>query len=88
VAKLGYGEAKSDKPGSFGIYTKYYDQGASTVISHRIILAAQGFKGYMVGANCAIFKNMVAALEYYDLKGKEDNEDKARTIWTELMVTF
>ena len=42
----------------------------------------------MVGANCAIFKNMVAALEYYDLKGKEDNEDKARTIWTELMVTF
>ncbi|MCH3914336.1 MAG: S-layer homology domain-containing protein [Acidaminococcaceae bacterium] len=93
VAKLGYGEAKSDKPGSFGIYTKYYDQGASTVISHTMsgaydYFGAQGFKGYMVGANCAIFKNMVAALEYYDLKGKEDNEDKARTIWTELMVTF
>ena len=47
----------------------------------------QGFKGYMVGANYAILKNMVAAVEYYDLKGKE-NDQKARTIWSELMISF
>lgn len=92
VAKLGYGEAKSDKPGSFGVYTKYYNQGASTVIAHTMNGAydyfdTQGFKGYMVGANYAILKNMVAAVEYYDLKGKE-NDQKARTIWSELMISF
>ncbi len=92
VAKLGYGEAKADKPGSFGVYTKYYNQGASTVIAHTMngdcgYFDYEGFKGYMVGANYTAFKNVVAGIEYYDLKGKESDR-KAKTIWTELMVSF
>jgi hypothetical protein len=92
VAKLGYGEAKSSKPGSFGIYSKYYNQGASTVIAHTMSgdcanFGAQGFKGYMVGANYAAFKNMIATIEYYDLKGKESDR-KAKTIWTDLTISF
>ena len=92
VAKLGYGEAKASKQGSFGIYSKYYNQGASTVISHTMngaydYFGLQGFKGYMVGANYTLFKNMVAAVEYYDLKGKE-TDAKAKTIWSELLISF
>ena len=49
-----------------------------------------GFKGYMVGGNLTVAKNMVATVEYYDLKGKGGDLDNshARTLWSELNVTF
>ena len=34
-----------------------------------------------------VAKNMVATVEYFDLKGKETN-GKAKTLWTQLAVTF
>ena len=92
VAKIGYAGAKASKPGSAGIYAKYYNQGASTTIAHTMNgdygkFELEGFKGYQVGVNYTIAKNMVAAVEYYDLKGKE-SEDKARTLWSQLVITF
>ena len=47
-----------------------------------------GFKGYKVAGYYAVAKGMVAGVEYYDLKGKEDPKSKARTLWTELQVRF
>jgi hypothetical protein len=47
----------------------------------------EGFSGYMVGANYTVAKNMIAGVEYFDLKGKEsDNHDK--TLWGQMLVTF
>ena len=46
-----------------------------------------GFKGYSVGAQYAIAKNIVFGLEYYDLKDKITNE-KNRTIWTQVIFDF
>ena len=92
VAKLSYGEAKASKPGSAGIYAKYYNQGASTVVAHTMsghydYFPVEGFKGYLVGAKYAVAKNMVAGIEYYDLKGKE-SDVKAKTLWSQLVITF
>ena len=94
VAKLGYAGAQASKPNSWGLYAKYYNQGASTVIAHTmngdygVFNDGQGFKGYMVGANYTVAKNMVAGVEYYDLKSKGDSDVTAKTIWSQLVVTF
>ena len=46
-----------------------------------------GFKGYEVGANVALAKNIVAAVKYYDLEGREGDVDE-ETIWSEVVFTF
>lgn len=49
-----------------------------------------GFKGWKVGGNLTLAKNMVAEVDYYDLKGKEGDQNgkHARTLWSQLVVTF
>ena len=47
----------------------------------------EGFKGINVGGNVTVAKNMVAQVNYYDLKGKE-TDAHARTIWSQLVVSF
>ena len=49
--------------------------------------ASDGFKGYEIGANVALAKNIVAAVKYYDLEGREGNYDE-QTIWSEVVFTF
>ena len=95
VVGLNYAGAESSKPGSWGLYAKYYDQAAPTVLAHTMngaydLFPEYGFKGYMVGGNLAVAKNMVATVEYYDLKGKggEMDNSHARTLWSELNITF
>ena len=46
-----------------------------------------GFKGYEVGANVALAKNIVAAVKYYDLEGREGDLEE-ETIWSEVVFTF
>ena len=53
---------------------------------------ANGFKGYMIGVNYALAKNIVAAVEYSDFDAK-NNKDTAfrksdKTIWSEVIFTF
>ena len=48
----------------------------------------QGFKGWSIAGDVTIAKNMVATVEYFDLKGKEDSDMKAKTLWSQLAVTF
>ncbi len=96
VVGLSYAGADSAKPGTWGLYTKYYDQAAPTVIAHTMngdywdVVDGYGFKGYMVGGNLTVAKNMVATVEYFDLKAKggENKDGHARTLWSELNITF
>ena len=85
--------AKASKPGSWGLVGKYYNQGAGTFIAHTMQASTwqdftgEGFSGWMAGGYYTVAKNMVAGVEYYDLKGKEsDNHDK--TLWGQMLVTF
>ncbi len=89
VVGLSYAGAKAAKEGSFGVYGKYYDQARSTVVAHTMngAYGTHGFKGYMVGANYTFAKNIVGAVEYYDLEDKLDNSDM-KTLWSQLVFTF
>ena len=93
VLGLSYAGAKASKEGSFGIYAKYYNQDRPTVVAHTMNgkYGDQGFKGYMVGANYTFAKNIVGAVEYYDLEGKDLGNHAGKdmkTLWSELVFTF
>ena len=47
-----------------------------------------GFKGYEVGANVALAKNIVAAVKYYDLEAREGAGYDEETLWSEVVFTF
>ena len=97
VVGLAYKGAKAAKVGSYGVYAKYYDQGAGTYIHHGMNtdlandFDAYGFKGYMLGVNYTFAKNIVAAVEYSDFDAKNNYGDKKpsdKTIWSEVVFTF
>ena len=46
-----------------------------------------GFKGYKIGANYALAKNMVAEVNWWDTKDMK-TDAKTRVIWTALLVNF
>ena len=89
VVGLSYAGAKAAKEGSFGVYANYYDQARSTVVAHTMNgeYGTHGFKGYMVGANYTFAKNIVGAVEYYDLEDKLDDSDM-KTLWSQVVFTF
>ena len=50
-------------------------------------LLFEGYKGWYAGANVTVAKNMIAGIQYWDLKGRESNV-KNKALWTDLVVTF
>ena len=87
-----YGGAQASKVGSWDFGAKYYNQGVGTFIAHTMNGGAQkfvneGFCGYSLTAHLTVAKNMVAGIEWFDIKGRE-SKDKDKTLWTELVVTF
>ena len=86
--------AKKDKPGSWGLWAKYYNQGLGTVAAHTMNgyyqIMQLGFKGWGTGVDYTLAKNMVASVEYYDLSGKNLGpiNISTKTIWSQLSVTF
>ena len=91
---LDYKGAKANKPGSWGIGAKYYQTPAGISISSGWDTTNavknfynEGFKGWYAKANYAVAKNMVAGVEYWDMKDRL-NDKKAKTLWTELKVSF
>ena len=97
VIGLTYKGAKAAKAGSYGIYAKYYDQGAGTYIHHGMNtdlandFGSNGFKGYMVGVNYTFAKNIVGAVEYSDFDAKNNytgSKPSDKTIWSEVIFTF
>ena len=92
--------AEAAEKGTWGLFANYYDQGGQTYLAHttdaewfNIVGDLNlGFKGYGVGANYTVAKNMVATVAYYDTEAKAYNEDakkpEAKIIWTDLTFTF
>ena len=91
VVAMAYKGAKAAKAGSWGLNASYYDQGAGTVVAHTMdgIYFDEGFKGYSVGANYALAKNIVAGVTYYDLESKEAKGTlDAQTLWSQVVFSF
>ena len=83
--------AEAAKAGSYGLFANYYDLGGQTYIAHTTdadTFDGEGFKGYGVGANYTVAKNMVFTAAYYDTKSKLNSSDKDKIIWSDLTFTF
>lgn len=93
VIALSYKGAKAGQVGSWGASATYYDQGVGTFVAHTMktgdwgYLYGEGFKGYSVGANYTLAKNIVYSLDYFDLEGKETSTD-TQVLWSRLQVSF
>ena len=93
VVGLNYKGADKNKPGSWGLFANYYDQGAGTFVAHTMYpgdwsyYVDEGFKGYMVGGGVTLAKNMVYQLHYYDIEGKESGLDD-QVLWSRLQIMF
>ena len=94
VAGLAYKGANKAKVGSWGLGVKYYkapagiaDKAAWDNTYAIEPFLTEGFKGWYASGYVTVAKNMVAGVEYWDMKGRE-NGDKAKTLWTEFKVTF
>ena len=93
VVGLNYKGADKNKPGTWGLFANYYDQGAGTFVAHTMYpgdwsyYVGEGFKGYMVGGGITLAKNMVYQLHYYDLEGKESGLDD-QVLWSRLQIMF
>ena len=94
VFGLGYKGAEADKPGSWGLTARYYNQGRGTYLLHTIdgdTAFATGFKGWSFGGEVTVAKNMVLNATYYDtqaLKGEQEGNPKTKVIWSEFNVFF
>lgn len=101
VIGLAYKGAKAEDAGSWGAWAKYYDQGAQTYVAHTTdanTFGMTGFKGFGVGANYTLAKNIVANVAYYNTESKLLKErpgiaaDMERTkdhrFWTDVTFTF
>ena len=93
VVGLNYKGADKNKPGTWGLFANYYDQGVGTSVAHTMYpgdwgyYMDEGFKGYMVGGGVTLAKNMVYQLHYYDLEGKESGLDD-QVLWSRLQIMF
>ena len=92
VIGLNYKGAKADEVGSWGLWAKYYDQGAETYVpgAHTTDanqFAGEGFKGYGVCASYTFAKNIVGNVAWYDTESKLNDDDDQRIV-ADLYFTF
>ncbi len=96
TVEAAYKGANAKKPGTWGVNVKYYNQGNLTYLAPGTFTAkgaiqprdVSGYKGWRIGADYAVAKNMIARVAYYHLKGKANNPETMKTIYTELISTF
>lgn len=70
VHSINYGEVKTWRPGTFGMFARYYYQPRFTYIAPTMNGRGgwmQGYKGIGIGAYYTVAENLVAGLEYYNL---------------------
>lgn len=91
VAGLSYRGAEPEKKGTWGLSANYYNQGRQTFVAHaldgNVFEDDGGFKGWSVGAEFTVAKNVVVDAAYYDTKAKEGS-DKDHRIWSQIKWTF
>ena len=91
-----YKGAKAGKVGSWGLRGAYMKQGIGTFIAPAPLVdtepfaffKGQGFKGYLLKADYTVAKNMVMAVEYYNLRGAEESDTSAKSLYGHMIVTF
>ena len=91
VVGLKYKGADSAVAGTWGLFANYYDQGAQTYVAHTTdanTFDGVGFKGWGVGAEYTVAKNMVGTIHYYDTESKQDSKVDDKKLYADLVITF
>ena len=92
VVGLNWKKANAKKVGTWGAWAKYYDQPKGTYVDPTWEAAeptANGWKGYGIGVDYTVAKNMVASVKYYDLKeASGSTKQDFDTLYAQLNVTF
>lgn len=91
---LKYGGAKANKPGSWGVFVKYYNMAGTALIangdddSFENYFLDAGFEGYAIGGEWTLARNMIAYVDYVDLDTKGNDKKDGAALWSHLMITF
>ena len=72
TVQLKYRGAEQDQAGSYGVWAAYRKLGTMAVIAPTYDGAQVGYKGFEIGAEVALAKNIVGSLIYFD--GKTNNK--------------
>ncbi len=91
VATLAYKGSEPEEAGSYGLHVSYYDQPSNAFLVPTYDLEAfaedGGYKGWNVGVDYTLAKNIQLVVNYYDTEAKTGN-DKGRTLFSELYLYF
>ena len=91
VLGLNYKGAKAAEAGSWGMSAQYFDLASTVAVAPGFDAdyeKANGYKGYAVGANYTLAKNIVAGVTYYDLKSKANSAEEKETLWSQVVFSF
>ena len=90
VLSFNYGNIREYRPGTYNIWAKYYSQPQYTYIAptmNGVGGQMQGFRGYGIGVDYTLVKNIILGTEYYDLTDIVTGE-KGQTWWTHVSYYF
>ena len=90
VLGLSYKGSDPEEVGSWGVHAQYFDQPENAFISPTTdawIDGDGGYKGWNVGFDVALAKNITAVVNYYDTEAKVGSEDN-QVIFSELYFNF
>ena len=91
VFGLTYKGVDAAEAGSYGLWAKYYNQGAQTYVAHTTdanVFVGEGFKGYGVGMDYAVAKNITVGVAYYDTESKVDDKKDDQILLGEVYFNF
>lgn len=92
VARLDYKGADAATAGSWGVHAQYFDQPINVIISpttdaNVFSVKDGGYKGWNLGADVALAKNITLCVNYYDTEAKASPDDD-KVIYSELYFNF
>jgi len=89
VARLDYKEADPEEAGTYGIHAQYFDQPINAYLAPTTDAPTfeHGYKGWNVGVDYTLAKNIQLCVNYYDTEDKFGSE-KDELIFSELYFFF
>ena len=86
--ELAYKGASKGKPGSFGIYAAYRHLGKTSIVSPTFNGAEAGWKGWEIGGQYTLAKNVVGSVLYFKGKTIADDAQNLHKIFSRVQFFF
>ena len=92
VARLDYKGADAAEAGTYGLHATYFDQPINAIIApttdaNVFGIDDGGYKGWGIGTDVTLAKNIMLAVNYYDTEAKDSSADD-KVVYSELYFYF